>query len=704
VEVMLENVKIGRKLIGGFILTIIIMLIIAGTGFVFISSLAEKSQAMYNDRLLPIQQIGVINGAFTQFRGDVYKAMLVPAERDTSLASAETALQSVDTQIALIEKLNLNPEEKEVFESFKTAFKGYKDESNKLLNQIKENKIDEGIKALSAGTVLANYRTQCISALTTLMETNLKVAEQIEEENTSNAETAKTTMIIITILGAIIGIGFAYALTRSITGPLAKTVEMIEEMRHGHLGMRLSMNRKDEIGILAGSMDTFAQNLQHEVIGIMKLIASGEKVASVTIMDDRDEIGPALKETVDTLNNLLEETKQLSESAAEGDLNIRGDVIRFKGGYRDIIAGINTTIENIIGPVNEAMNLAAAYAIGDFSAKFNRDIQVKGDFIPFRDSLEKIGIDTGQAIGQVKNEVDSLLAGMEETSASVEEVTAGAQNLAHNAEMVSDLSEKSSNGVAQVLQAMNDLSVTVSAVAGQANEVANLTQETDDLSKKGAGLVERTDQGMQKITYSFNETDKVIDEIGEQMENIGTIVNVISSIADQTNLLALNAAIEAARAGDAGLGFAVVADEVKALALESQQSAEKIAKLITDLQKKSKVVTESMKTSLNDVEEGNVAVKEALTVFNKIADAIALVSMRIGEVAGASEEQAASVQEISASVHELGSLIEQSAKEATDSSAATEEASAALDQITRVITDATASVDRISQSMGRFTI
>ena len=703
-EVMLENVKIGRKLIGGFILTIIIMLIIAGTGFVFISSLAEKSQAMYNDRLLPIQQIGVINGAFTQFRGDVYKAMLVPAERDTSLASAETALQSVDTQIALIEKLNLNPEEKEVFESFKTAFKGYKDESNKLLNQIKENKIDEGIKALSAGTVLANYRTQCISALTTLMETNLKVAEQIEEENTSNAETAKTTMIIITILGAIIGIGFAYALTRSITGPLAKTVEMIEEMRHGHLGMRLSMNRKDEIGILAGSMDTFAQNLQHEVIGIMKLIASGEKVASVTIMDDRDEIGPALKETVDTLNNLLEETKQLSESAAEGDLNIRGDVIRFKGGYRDIIAGINTTIENIIGPVNEAMNLAAAYAIGDFSAKFNRDIQVKGDFIPFRDSLEKIGIDTGQAIGQVKNEVDSLLAGMEETSASVEEVTAGAQNLAHNAEMVSDLSEKSSNGVAQVLQAMNDLSVTVSAVAGQANEVANLTQETDDLSKKGAGLVERTDQGMQKITYSFNETDKVIDEIGEQMENIGTIVNVISSIADQTNLLALNAAIEAARAGDAGLGFAVVADEVKALALESQQSAEKIAKLITDLQKKSKVVTESMKTSLNDVEEGNVAVKEALTVFNKIADAIALVSMRIGEVAGASEEQAASVQEISASVHELGSLIEQSAKEATDSSAATEEASAALDQITRVITDATASVDRISQSMGRFTI
>ncbi|MGV8109271.1 methyl-accepting chemotaxis protein [Methanospirillum sp.] len=699
---MLENVKIGKKLIGGFLLTIIIMLIIAGTGFVFISDLAVKSEGMYNDRLIPIQQMGTVVEAFTQFRGDVYKAMLVPAERDVSLASAEAVLMGIDEKIESIDKLNLDPEERKVLESFKTAFVGYKSESEILIDLIKQNKVEEGIAHLAAGTPLANYRTQCITALSTLMETNMKVAEQIKTDNDNNANAAKTTMIIVTLIGAIIGIGFAYALTKSITGPLGKTVEMLDEMTHGHLGTRLSMHRKDEIGILAGTMDTFANNLQHEVIGIMKKIAAGEKVASVPIMDDRDEIGPALKETVDTLNDLIEETKVLADAAAEGDLNIRGNAEKFKGGYREIIAGINATLENIIGPVNEAMNLAGAYALGDFSARFSPKVVVKGDFIPFRDSLNKIGVETGLAVGQVKKEVDSLLAGMEETSASVEEVTAGAQNLAHNAGVVSDLSEKSGAGVGQVLQAMNDLSVTVAAVAGQANEVANLTQETDDLSKQGSSLVQRTDKGMQKISTSFNETDQVIGEIGKQMEDIGTIVNVISSIADQTNLLALNAAIEAARAGDAGLGFAVVADEVKALALESQQSAEKIANLITDLQKKSKAVTESMKNSLNDVEEGNTAVRETLSVFNKIAEAIANVSIRVGEVAGASQEQAASVEEISASVHELGSLIEQAAKEAVDSSAATEEASAALDQITRVITDATASVDRISQSMGRF--
>ena len=61
---MLENVKIGKKLIGGFILTIIIMLIIAGTGFYYIGFLDDQSDAMYDDRLIPIQELGIMNGAF----------------------------------------------------------------------------------------------------------------------------------------------------------------------------------------------------------------------------------------------------------------------------------------------------------------------------------------------------------------------------------------------------------------------------------------------------------------------------------------------------------------------------------------------------------------------------------------------------------------------------------------------------------------
>ena len=699
---MLEDMKIGKKLIGGFLITIIISVIIAGAGFFYISNLAEKSNEMYENRLIPIQEIGMINAGFLQFRGDAYKAILVPELRQESLISGDAALARVDENTALLEKVDLSPDERKIFETFRTAYASYKKEAAITIDAIRRDDTTTAIATLAADTDLAKYRSQCDASLTSLTLTNLQVAQTIKAENDANAAFAKTMMIIVTIIGAVIGLGFAILLTRSITGPLSQAVTMIQEMNRGHLGMRLNMTRKDEIGEMAETMDSFANNLQKEVIGSMQKIARGERVSHIPIMDDKDEIGPALRDTADTINNLIDETDKLVSAAKDGNLSVRGDESAFQGGYREIIGGFNATLDNILGPLTEAMRMADEYASGNFSDRFREEVTVAGDFTTFRDSMNKIGFETGRAILGVQKEVDSLLAGMEETSASVEEVTAGAQNLAHNSSSVSDLAEKSGEGLTQVLQAMSDLSTTVAAVANQANEVANLSQETDDLARQGVKLVSRTDGGMRKISGSFSDTDRVVGEISSQMEDIGTIVNVISSIADQTNLLALNAAIEAARAGDAGLGFAVVADEVKTLALESQHSAEKIGNLISELQKKSLAVTESMKQSLTDVEEGNTAVSQTMEIFEKIAAAIGTVTMRVGEVAGASEEQAASVEEITASIHEVNTNMEQATREAVDSSAATEEASAALDQITRVITDATASVDRISQEMGRF--
>lgn len=152
------------------------------------------------------------------------------------------------------------------------------------------------------------------------------------------------------------------------------------------------------------------------------------------------------------------------------------------------------------------------------------------------------------------------------------------------------------------------------------------------------------------------------------------------------------------------MGFAVVADEVKALALESQKSAENIASIIGTLQKKSQRVTESMKTSSLEVKEGNEAVVQTLEVFNEIVKAINVVNNNMTEVAGATEEQAAAVEEITASVHEVGNLVQETAKEAVDSAGATEEVTASIDQITRAISDSVVSIEKISGEMGKFTV
>lgn len=697
----LDNVPLKPKLLGGFLIMIIIAIIISLIGFTSMGTMTTKADQMYTERLISLDGLLNADNSFLNIRIDIYKTVFAKDERRDKFAEIDQEITNIKSKLDAYAKNATSDREHALVSAFNSNWTVFEPSLRKVMENMNAGKEEDALTGIySDGFKVPRDNAQ--AALDELEAYNQDQARVLKEEIAQLYQQSSLIFLIITIFAVVFGISFALILTNSITRPLSRAIVMIQEMGKGHLGMRLKMTRHDEVGVMSEIMDEFAENLQVSVIGTMKKIAAGENVSSVQIIDEHDEIGPALTVTAKTLNSLIAETEKLTMGAVQGNLSIRGDETKFQGGYRDIIAGINSTLENIVRPLNEGMHLAGLYAEGDFSSRFSTNVPVRGDFVHFRKAMDTIGGETGRAVNDVTREVASLMNGMEETNASVEEVSAGSHTLAMNASRVSDLSDKSLVGIQQILSAMEDLATAVSAVATDTSLVATRTQETDHLSTAGQTLVGKTEEGMQNIKVSFEETSQVVSDINKQMEEIGSIVGVIGGIADQTNLLALNAAIEAARAGEAGLGFAVVAEEVKSLAEESRRSAEKIAELISDLQKKSQNVTLSMSRSLEDVTAGDKAVKDTLEVFEKIASSIGDVTKRMSEVAGTTEEQAASVQQISASVHEVGSLIEQTAKEAVDSSAATEETSAAIDQISRVIGDATGSVGQISLAMNRF--
>ena len=437
---------------------------------------------------------------------------------------------------------------------------------------------------------------------------------------------------------------------------------------------------------------------------VATVLSDGNMKIMVPVVSDKDILGLAMMQMKVAITGLVTTVQRIAVQSEAGDLKERGDPALFKGDYQKIISGLNNTLDSIVIPLKESMRLAGSYAKGDYTDRMSEYVTVKGDLIPFKEALNQIGIQGSHAIGGVKTEIEGLSAGMEETTASVEEVASTISMIAQSSTSVSDLAERSGNGIKQTLTAMEDLSRTVSAVATKAEQASAMAKQTVDLSENGVILAGKTEKGMEGIMHSVDETGTIISDITNQMEEIGKIVGVITGIADQTGLLALNAAIEAARAGEAGMGFAVVADEVKSLALESQKSAENIATIIGNLQKKSQLVSESMKTSAIEVKTGNEAVKETLQVFNQIVQAINVVHSNMTEVAGATEEQAAAVEEITASVTEVGSLVQKTAEEAVGSAAATEQVTGSIDQITQAISAAANSVQKISVEMGKFTV
>ena len=235
-------------------------------------------------------------------------------------------------------------------------------------------------------------------------------------------------------------------------------------------------------------------------------------------------------------------------------------------------------------------------------------------------------------------------------------MTAGAASIAQSSVQVSTNAETSVRSVEQVLNAMEDLSQSVATIATKVDAVSRISQEANVQSTNGVAQAGAAEMGINAINSAVNDVGSIIVEIRAQMEEIGKIVDIIGDIADQTNLLALNAAIEAARAGEAGMGFAVVANEVKALAQESQSSAENIGQIITSLQKQSERAAGAMEQATTEVAKGSEAITETIRFFHTIAEEVEGISQNMVEVASLSEEGAAAVEEITASVSEVRNL------------------------------------------------
>ena len=698
----IDDMKIGKKLIGGFVIVLIIMAIIAAYGYTSAQDAAARSKNMYENNLAAVDKMGLISADFQQMRAELYRYIYIPSARATAVTTIDGLKTSIKTDVDDYSKLDMSDKEKASLDAFNTNYATFVSEYDKTIKAADANDMKTVDAQLTAGSSLITARTNAVAAYKDIIKLNEDSAAALNKESSAAAAAAALYMGVLAIAGILIGIGIALYMAKSITGPIEQVANNLKELSKGHLSVRLTLNRKDEIGDMARTMDSYANGQQKWVIGTIKMIADGDLSRDLKPQDAQDEVVPAINTTTQSLRALISEANMLSKAAVAGQLATRGNGDKFKGGYKEVIQGFNQTLDAVVGPVNEAMRVSGEYAQGNFKARVDEKLAVQGDFIKFKQALNNIGIEISKSMTAINQQVGDLAASAEEANASVEEVSAGSAQVAKNASGVSVNAEKATQGIEQVQKAMEDLSRTIQDVATKSEMVAKLVQDTTTFSKEGMELAQKTEKGMQGITKSSNDVNQIILEIKGQMDKISEIVNLITDLANQTNLLALNAAIEAARAGEAGRGFAVVATEVKSLAVESRTSAERISEMITNLQKQTLSAVDAVSASNAGVKDGSAALHETLSSFNNIVTSIDKISQNVSDVAAAAEEQAASVEEVTASVNEVGGLMQATTREATDAAAASEESSAAIDQITKVVANVNTIVDKVTKEVSRF--
>ncbi len=316
---------------------------------------------------------------------------------------------------------------------------------------------------------------------------------------------------------------------------------------------------------------------------------------------------------------------------SKGNLAYHLDLKTDKTEIGILVGSTKEMVSNVSSIIRELSDGLTAMSQGDFTHQEISGQLFVGHYAPLATAYNKINEDLPLTLKQLQS--------------SSNLVRSGSEQLAHNAQ---DMSQ----GASSQASAIQMLTVSVNEVSGRIKQTAD-----DARSVKKANT--STQESLKLSNEQMQDMMRAMEQINNKSHEISNIIKTIDDIAFQTNILSLNAAVEAARAGVSGKGFAVVADEVRNLASRSAASARDTATLIEE--------------TLAAVEEGNKVAQATSTSITNIFEGAFALSALVDDIASSTEEQAVSAEQIKDGVEQISSVVDVNTSAAVQTASISEE-------------------------------
>jgi len=478
------------------------------------------------------------------FSGNKEKVREAKAALDRLSKEFEDSAQSFGKSI-------VSPDAKAKFdEAMKQYHEIYKPGAYKLVEEGEKNAPNaEMIELLAAIKNSSDVVTNTMDEVADLKVGNLR---QSSGDCTNQSKNSVTMMLIILAVSVVIAVIFGVYISALISKPLGTTVNMINEMARGHLGMRLRLDRSDEIGVMAKTMDSFADDLQNNVVGNMKKISDGNLEIKIDLKDSNDEVSAAIKNTVEALHALIiDDGGKVLLAAAGKDMSQRltreykGDYAKMKDNINTVVQNLDTALSQVTEAVSQVTSASGQISQGAQSLAEGANTQAS--------SLEEVSSSLEEMSSMTKQNADNSNQAKTLATEAKEAANEGDASMKKMAEAIKEI-KTSSDNTAKIIKSIDDIAFQTNllalnaaveaARAGEAGkgfavvaeEVRNLAMRSAEAAKNTADMIE---ESVKNADGGVKITEEVAKSLNQIVDRVGKVGNLIADIAAASNEQAL---------------------------------------------------------------------------------------------------------------------------------------------------------------------
>jgi methyl-accepting chemotaxis protein len=522
--------KIGTKLIAGFLSVAAIALVVGMVGYFQINKLSDRDTLLYEKVTVPLGDLADISISFQRIRVNLYEMLDAKsrAEIEEDKASIAKLREEIGQKQDSVENSMLTDEGRRLMEEYANARKEYGGVIERVYDDLENNRNEAATAYLEGEGKARALAYQDV--LTKIMDLKLKYGQDVAAENAGIASSAGYIMLSLAVVGAIIAFMLGFMISRSISVPMAKGVQLAEEVAKGDFSTRLNMERKDEIGQLAMALDGMAESLARQA-AVAEEISKGNLGVDVRLSSERDQLGRALDNMVKKLREVIGQVRGAIENVSSGSQAMSASSEEMSQGASEQAAAAeeaSSSIEQMTANIRQ--NADNAIQTEKIAIQSARDAHEGGQAVN----------DTVVAMKQIADKINIIEEIARQTNllalnAAIEAARAGdhGKGFAVVAAEVRKLAERSQKAAGEINE-ISKSSVAQAEVAGKMLvELVPNIQKTAELVQEIAAASREQDAGAEQISKSIQQLDAVIQQNASASEEMASTAEELSGQAEQ---------------------------------------------------------------------------------------------------------------------------------------------------------------------------